>query len=191
MVQGPSGRSGDIIPSGYKTGQLQQFDPKQMRLYKQGFNQLKPGSYLSRLAGGDEEMFAEMEAPAMRQFQEMLGGLGSRFSGASRGVPGQGSLGTRRSSGFQNTGTAAVSNFAQDLAANRQNLQRQALNDMMNYSQMLMGQRPYERTLMQKPEKEPSGWGSLLGGVAGGVGGAFFGQPVLGAQLGSTLGGMF
>ncbi len=75
------GLSGDKIPSGYKMGQLSQFTPQQTRLFKQLFGQVSPDSYLSRLAGGDESMFQEMEAPAFRNFQSQLGNISSRFSG--------------------------------------------------------------------------------------------------------------
>lgn len=174
---------GDRIPEGYEVGELQNFDPRQMKLYKQGFKSVGKNSYLSKLAGGDQSQFAEMEAPAHRQFQGQLGNLASRFSNQG--------MGSRRSSGFQNQATAASSNFAQDLQSRRQELQRQAILDMHNISQQLMGQRPKERDLFKKQEEQPSGWGSLAGGLVGGVGGAFVGQPVLGAQLGSAFGSQF
>src|SRR5258705_9357563 len=117
------GGQGDSIPKGFRKGQLQQFSPEQMQLFQQMFGHLGPDSFLSKLAGGEEGSFDEMEAPAMRQFSELLGGLGSRFSG-------MGDLGSRKSSGFQNAGTSAASNFAQELQGNRQNLQRQAINDL-------------------------------------------------------------
>lgn len=182
------GRTGDVIPKGYKTGQMQQFTPEQMGLLQQGIGMVGPESYLSRLAGGDQSLFAEMEAPALQQFQGALGGLASRFSQGS----GARSMGSRLSSGFQNTATSAVSNFAQQLAANRQNLQRQALGDIMQYSHMLMGQRPYERFLTEKQQKQGSGWGPIVGGVAGGVAAPFIGlDPMTGAQAGAAFGSLF
>ena len=117
----PSGKMGNIKPKGYSFGQIQQFDPQQQQLYSQLFSHLGPESYLSRLAGGDQSQFAEMEEPALRQFNELQGGLASRFSGMG--------MGARKSSGFQNTSTAAASNFAQDLQSRRQELQRQAISD--------------------------------------------------------------
>ena len=119
--------SGDKVPSGYKKGQLQQFTPEQMELFKSLFSQLGPDSYLSKLAGGDQSMFEEMEAPALRQFSELQGGLASRFSGMG--------MGGRKSSGFQNTTNQAASNFAQDLASRRQSLQQQAIKDLMGMSE--------------------------------------------------------
>lgn len=182
------GQRGDVIPRGYETGQLQQMTPEQMQLLQQGIGRIGPESYLSRLAGGDQSLFAEMEAPALQQYSGMLGGLASRFSQGG----GAGSLGTRRSSGFQNAAGSAMSNFAQQLQAQRQGLQRQALGDIMNYSQMLMGQQPYERFMTKKQEKQPSGWGSIAGGLIGGVGAPFLGiDPVTGAQAGAAFGSLF
>lgn len=186
-LAGPSGIKGNKIPKGYKQGQLQQFTPEQMKLFSQMFGTVAPDSYLSKLAGGDESTFQQMEAPAMRQFSELLGGLSSRFSAGS----GQGSLGNRKSSGFQNATTSAASNFAQDLAGRRQELQRQALMDMMGISQNLLGQRPYQQLLVQKQQK-PSFWdkfGGLFGAGMGTLGSALSGG-IIGGGSGGTYPGM-
>src|SRR5258708_12578853 len=92
------------IPSGYKAGTLQQFTPEQLQLFQQLFSHVGPESYLSRLSGGDEELFNQMEEPALRQFSQLQGGLASRFSG-------MGGLGARKSIGFQNTPTQFASDF--------------------------------------------------------------------------------
>lgn len=179
---------GDRIPEGYDIAELQNFDPRQMKLYKQGFKSVGKNSYLSKLAGGDQSQFAEMEAPAHRQFQGQLGNLASRFS--------QQGMGSRRSSGFQNQATAASSNFAQDLQSRRQELQRQAILDMHNISQQLMGQRPKERSLVQQPQEESSGWGGMFGAGVGAIGGLAVsggnpGVALKGAQLGYSVGSGF
>lgn len=162
------GMQGNKVPSGYKAGRLQQFTPEQMNLFSQLFSNVMPGSYLSRLAGGDQSMFEEMEAPAMRQFQELQGGLASRFSG---GGGGPGAMGARRGSGFQNAANQQTADFAQNLQSQRQQLQRQAIMDLMGLSESLLGQRPYENFLVEKPQ---SGWqqfANIFGGAAGrGVG---------------------
>lgn len=155
--------TGDIVPKGYNLGQLQQFTPEQQQLFQQLFGQVGPGSQLSRLAGGDQSQFEQMEAPALRQFGALQGNLASRFSG-------MGTLGARRSSGFQNTATSAASNFAQELQANRQGLQRQALMDLMGISNQLLGQRPYDRALYEKPQKQLSFLQQLGIGLSGGIG---------------------
>ena len=179
------GQRGDIVPSGYKTGQLQNYTPQQMEIFGQEFSRVGPESYTARLAGGDQSLFNEIEAPAFQQFQEGLGGMASRFSQGG----GSGSLGTRRSSGFQNAGTAAFSNFAQQLQSQRQALQRQALKDLHGMSIDLLDQRPYERQFIQKKEKKKTPWGSIAGGIVGGIGGAFVGNPMAGAYAGSAAGG--
>lgn len=157
--------SGDKIPSGYKAGTLQQFTPEQINLFKSLFSHAGPESYLSKLAGGDQSSFAEQEAPAMRQFAGLQGNIASRFSGMG--------MGGRRSSGFQNATNQSAMDFAQNLQAQRQGLQRQALLDLFGISQSLLGQRPYERTLTQKPDSflqqfalgaAPGFASSLLGG---------------------------
>lgn len=169
--------SGMKSPKGYK--QFQNLSPEQMQLFQQMFSQTTPSSYLSKLAGGDQSTFDEMEAPALRQFNELQGGLASRFSGMG--------LGARKSSGFQNTSTAASSNFAQDLQSQRQQLQRQALMDLMGISQNLLGQQPYE---LIKQQEKPSFLQSLLGGLSplagAGIGGYFGGSK--GAMTGGLIG---
>ncbi len=144
-----TGRQKDIIPKGYKKAQIGQYTPEQMELFKNQFQNVGPESYLSRLAGGDEELYNEMEAPALRQFGQLQGQLASRFSGA-------GGLGARRSSGFQQAANQQGSDFAQQLQSQRQSLQRNALNDLMSFSNQLLQQRPYETSLAAKPEKEMS-----------------------------------
>lgn len=158
MVSG-AGKTGNKIPSGYKAGQIQNFTPEMMQMFQQMIDQLGPDSFLAKLAAGDEDMFNQMEAPALRQFNEVLGGIGSRFSGMG--------MGAKNSSGFQNTTTAAGSNFAQELQANRLGLQRQATGDLMGYANQLLGQRPYEQFLT---EKKPSGMQGFLNSVGSGAG---------------------
>lgn len=154
MVSG-SGISGTKRPRGYKLGQLQNFTPEQMQLFSQLFSNLGPDSFLSKLAGGDEETFGQIEAPALRQFQGTLGGIASKFSGMGSGA--------RRSSGFQNATTAAASNFAQELQSNRQNLQQQALKDLFGLSNSLLSQKPYEQFFAKK-QNQPGFLDQILGG---------------------------
>jgi membrane protease subunit (stomatin/prohibitin family) len=178
--------TGNKVPTGYKLGQLQQFTPEQMQLFKSLFSHVTPGSYLSRLAGGDQSLYEEMEAPSLRQFSEIQGGLASRFSGMG--------MGSRNSSGFQNTSNAAASQFAQDMQSRRQELQRQAIMELMGLSNNLLGQRPYEQFLYEK--KKPF-WQQLLGGALplGGslIGGAMGGPTgaMIGGQAGSAAGQAF
>jgi len=149
---------GNKIPKGYEQGTLQQFTPEQMNLFKSMFGQVGPDSFLGKLAGGDQSMFEQMEAPAMRQFQGLQGQLASRFSGMG--------MGSRRGSGFQNTMNQATSDFAQDLQSRRMDLQRQAIQDLMGMSSNLLGQKPQEQFLV---EKQKPWWQQLLSGAAGGA----------------------
>lgn len=177
-LQGSRGPTGRI--AGYKVGQMQNFTPEQMNLFQSMFSHVAPNSYLSRLAGGEQGIFDQMEAPAMRQFSELQGNLASRFSGMG--------MGARRSSGFQNASNQAASNFAQDLQSRRQELQRQAIMDLMGMSSNLLQQRPNEQFLYEK--KKPF-LQQLLGGIlplaGAGLGGLFGGAT--GASIGGRIGG--
>lgn len=179
------GLQGNKIPKGYSQGRIQQFDPQQMELYKQLFGNLGPESYTSRLAGGDEDIFNQIEQPALKQFGALQGGLASKFSGMGQGG--------RRSSGFQNTMNQASSDFASGLQSQRQGLQRQALQDLMSFSNQLLNQRPQENFLTKK-DQSSSGWGGLLGAGIGGAGGFLLGGPggaFSGARLGYGIGSGF
>lgn len=168
---------GSVIPKGYKQARIEQYTPEQHQLMQDMYQQLGPESFLRQIAGGDEGAFNQLEAPALKQFSGLQGQLASRFSGMG--------LGGRRSSGFQNTANQASSDFAQQLQSNRQGLMRQALQDMMGYSGMLLGQRPYENMLVKKPQN----WlQKLLQGVAGGAVGAGVGYAT-GGPTGAILGG--
>jgi len=184
---------GDTIPEGYSTASLQNFTPKQMKLFKRNFKNVGKNSYLSKLAGGDQSFYDEIEAPALRQFSGIQGNIASRFSG---GGGGQGAMSSRRSSGFQNEMSGAASDFAQDLQSRRQSLQRQALLDLQDISQQLMGQRPRDRSLVQRPQEDDSGsgWGGLIGAGLGAGAGFFAGGPagaMTGAKLGQSIGSSF
>jgi len=149
----------------------QQFTPEQMQLFQQTFGHLGPESFLSKLASGDQSMFEQLEAPALRQFSGLQGGLASRFSGMGSGA--------RKSSGFQNTMNQASSDFAEQLQSQRMGLQRQALQDLMGMSNMLLQQRPYDQFVTEKPEPF---WKKLLGGLAG--------PAMQGAITGGTMYGL-
>ena len=144
---GPTGSNArnnprDKIPKGYRKGQIQQFTPEMMDLFQRYMGMAGPDSYLSKLAGGDEETFNQIERPALQQFTGLQGNLASRFSGMG--------LGARRSSGFQNTANAAAQDFASQLQSQRHGLQRQAIMDLSDISSNLLGQRPYEQFLTKK-----------------------------------------
>lgn len=150
---------GDKIPKGYNKGTLQNFTPEQMDLFQSLFSNLGPDSFLGKIAGGDQQGFEEMEAPAMRQFQGLQGDIASRFSGAG--------MGARGGSGFKNSLNQATSDFAQDLQSKRQDFRRQAIRDLMGMSGDLLNQRPNENFLVQKPPSFMDRWLGLAGNVMG------------------------
>ena len=178
--RGPSGQIGNTkTPSGYRSGQTAQFTPEQMQLFQQSFGQVSPDSYTSRLAGGDQSLFEEMEAPAKKQFAGLQGNIASRFSGQG--------MGGRRSSGFQNTMSSASQDFASQLQSQRQGLQRQAIQDLRGMTSDLLGQRPYQQWMTKKREKQGIDWKGLAGAGVGAVGGFFAGGPA-GAMTGASMG---
>src|SRR5512147_311923 len=154
-----SGFYKEKVPKGYSKGKLANFSPEQIDLFQQLFGNLGPDSYLSKLAGGDQSQFEQLEAPALKQFGEFQGGLASRFSGMGTGA--------RRSSGFQNASNQAASDFAQQLQSQRMGLQRNALSDLFNMSNILLGQRPMEQFLEKKPQE--ASWAETLGKFGGAV----------------------
>ena len=164
------------IPEGYDSFSVQQYTPQQMQYHRGQSKYIGNKSYLARLAGGDESAFAESEAPAMRQFQEMQGQMASRFSGMG--------LGGRHSSGFQNSMTQAGSDFAQDLASKRQQMRMQAIQELMGYTNQFLNQKPYEKGLVGGEKSKPNYLGmggAVIGGVASG------GNPAA-IQAGYTVG---
>lgn len=141
------GTGGDVIPKGHRAGQIQQFTPEQLEMFQNLFSQLGPDSDIFKMASGDQSFFDEMERPALRDFGALQGNIASRFSGQG--------MGARRSSGFQNTMNQEGSDFAQRLSANRQKLSRDALKDLFHMSDLLMNERPFERIISGKEQKEP------------------------------------
>ena len=177
---------GDNIPSGYRKGSMQQFTPEQMELYQSMFPHLSPESFLNMLATGDQSMFEQMEAPAMKQFQQLQSQTASQFSGMGMGAQG--------GSGFRNQLNQQTSDFAQQLHSQRMGIQNNAIKDLMGMSNTLLGQRPKENFMVKKEEEKKSGWGGIAGAVVGGTAGMFMGGPMgamAGASLGSAVGNQF
>lgn len=180
--------SGQKLAGGYRQGQLNKFSPEQMQLFQSLFSHVSPQSYTGRLAAGDQSLFDEMERPAMRQFEGLLGQIGSRFS-----QPGQGALSARRSSGFQNATSSAAQEFAEGLQSRRQQLQRQAISDLMGMSRNLLHEEPYENYAYGQKPKKKSFLEQILGPLGQAAGG-FFGGPAgsaLGGAAGNAFSGLF
>ncbi len=167
------------VPRGYEMGQLQQFTPEQMDLFKQLFSQTGSDSQLSKLAMGDQSQFEQLEAPAMKQFGQLQSSIANRFAGLGTGG---------ESSGHAIAQNSAAQDFAERLQANRMGLQRQAQQDLFGLSRDLLGQRPFENFLV--PQQKPW-WQEALIGLGPGLGQAV-GAGVTGGvgALGSSLGPM-
>ena len=157
-MQSPSAMK-EKVPSGYKKSVINTGTPEMLQLWQQLFSNLSPDSYLGKLAAGDQSMFDEMEAPALRQFTGLQGNIASKFSGQG--------MGGRHSSGFQNSLSAASSDFAQDLQSKRQQYQMDAIKQLMGLSGDLFNMNPYETSLV---EKNKPWWQEALTGFAGGAG---------------------
>lgn len=166
-----------IQGTGYRQLQTPTMSPEQQKLFSQLLGQIQPGltSGLDQLSqqagGGSEEYWKQQEAPAMRQFQELQGQLGSRFSGL-------GGTGGRKSSGFQNAAGGAAASLAEQLQSQRQGLQQNAISQLMQLYGNLMGTQTFDTSFLANKQKKKPFWQELLGGAAGGVGSG------LGALLG-------
>lgn len=173
------------IPKGHELARLQNFSPEQMQLFQSLFGNLGPDSFLGKLASGSQEGFEQLEAPALRQFQELGGQLASRFSGGGSrsGSGGSRGMSARSGSGFQNASQSMAAQFAQDLQAQRMGIQRQSLQDLMGMSNTLLNQRPWDQSLVEKPK---SMWEGLIPGLGQGLGniGGNIGTKFLSSILG-------
>lgn len=135
--------------SGFKTRQLPNFTPEQMKLFSSLVGGVQGGAgkgldLYSKLAGGDEGAFEQLEAPAYSSFQKSLGQIGSRFSG----------LGAMGSSAFQNATSGAAADLSERLQGQRMGIQQSAIDKLLGLSTSLLGQQPYENIQEQKR----SGW---------------------------------
>jgi hypothetical protein len=157
--------------SGYKQASMSRLSPEQQQLFSTLMGGSLPGiegglGQLTQMAqGGTPEFWEQMEAPAMRQFAGLQGNLASRFSGMG--------MGSRRSSGFQNSMTGATTDFAERLQSQRLGLQQKAISDLLGVGRDLLGRDTRENFLVQSP------WMSMLGSFGqglGSIGGALAGR---------------
>ncbi len=173
---GPAGNAAGLKGTGYKQINMPTMNANQQQL-TQMLHGLLGGSsgglaqglqQSGRMAAGDQSQFEQMEAPAMRQFNELLGGLGSRFSGMGSGA--------RNSSGFQNTMGEAGASLAEKLSSKRMDYQQQALAQLLGLSESLLGRSTFNSALIPKKK---SFFSELMGGMSGGLGsglGSLFGM---------------
>lgn len=164
--------------------------PQQMDFLSQMLQSLMGGTggqgqeaalqHLMGLLSGSPESFQAIEAPARRGFeQQTIPGILERFSGGGAG----------RSSGLQQTLGAAGQELETGLAAQRGQMQqdavKQLLANFLGQSQLGLGTQTFENVM------QPGRGGflqSLLGGMSGGFG--QFGQGA-GQAAGSAWGRRF
>ncbi len=166
-------------PMGMNNYAINQYTPEQESVFGGQFQQLQKGSYLDRLAQGDEQLYSEMEAPQFRKYNAQQGQLASYFSGQG--------MGGRKSSGFQNAANQSSIDFAQELQKNRSEMRNNAIKNLMGLSDQVLNQRPQERGFSENPE-EPNNHKKFAGTGIGLIAGSMFGQPGVGAQLGYQWG---
>ena len=141
-------------PEGYEI--FQNLTPEQMQLFQSLIPLLQEGGFLQRLISGDESAFADMEAPLMKKFGEMQGQIGNRFSGMG--------MGAQKGSGFNLAQNQGLQDFGEMLASKRYDISKQAMSDLMNFSNQLLNTQP--NSLHQKPR---SFWEELALASAGGL----------------------
>lgn len=133
-LTGEKGKSG----STYNKGQLSLIDqavqslkggmggPNQDITQQQGYQQ---GNDFFNSLFNDQDFFNKFEAPAMRQFNEEIApGLANRFAS-------MGSGGSTGSTGFRNQLAREGSNLETNLAAQRGQMQQNAVPQMLGYAQ--------------------------------------------------------
>ena len=145
----------------------------------QGYQQGQ--GFLSSLFN-DQDFFNRFEAPAFRQFNEEIApGIANRFASMGSG----GSLG---STGFRNQIAREGGNLATNLAAQRGNMQQQAVPQLLGYSQQPFSNllSLYQHALQptQNVYQQPSAgfFGPIAASLAGGA------ATGLGNQLGQQMG---
>lgn len=181
LLGGIGGKSGGL-KSSYTSGQRdlnkmmqqyaqgQNYDVTQSPLYGQGVEQMMS-------LFNDPSFFQKFEAPALRQFnEEVVPGLANRFASMGSG----GSMG---STGARNVMAREAQNLSTNLAAQRGQMQMNALPMMMQYAQQPvsnamnmynMAMQPMYN-MYQPPTAGP--FGGVTSSILGGAG-AKFGQNI-------------
>ena len=151
------------------------------RLGGQGGQQGQMGQGLdliSQLFGGNQQFLEQMQAPALRQFQEQIvPGIAEQFSGAGSGAQG--------SSSFAQALGGAGADLTERLAGQRAEMGAQAQQGGLQALMQMLGMAQQPQFANAYQPGQAGGLGSLLGGVGQGFGGMF------GGGLGSLFGKMF
>jgi len=157
-----------IAGTGYRQINTPALSPEQQQLFSQIIKGIQPGltdslGQLSQMArGGSSEYWDQLEAPAMRQFNQLQGNIASRFSGIGSGA--------RNSSGFQNTMNTASTDLAERLQGQRVGLQQDAISQLMSLYGNLIGTNTMDTAFVPGKQKKKSFWQELFGGAAPGFG---------------------
>ena len=168
------------VPKGFDMYSLPTMGGGQKDIYDLISSHFKSGAgdifqKLFGLAKGDEGTFAQMEAPALRQFQQQIApGIAQRYSGTGIGA----------SSGMQNSLANAGANLAENLQAQRSGLMERSMQNVLGLGERLLGTQTQQFGLVQKENMlrdlmkilgmaggQAAGiWGgSKLAGLGGGV----------------------
>jgi hypothetical protein len=163
------------IPKGYGMYSLPTMGGGQKDIYemiKGKFGQGGGNVYdrLLQMAGGQGDIFQQMEIPARRGLESELANIGMQF----------GLSGSQKSSGFQNAIAGAGQRFAEDIYGQRAGLMQQSMRDVLGLGNMLLGT-PTEQFGLYQKENLLRDIMQLIGGV---------GSQALGIWGGSKLAGI-
>jgi len=171
---------GTILPHNYEIGRIQRFTPEQQKIHKYMHDLVGPSGFLSKIAGGDESFFQEMEAPALRQHSAISGGAASRFGNLG--------MGSAKSGAFSMPGSS-FKDFAAALKANRTQQRMDAINSLMSGSNAYLSHKPTETLLV--PENDPFTKYSKIGPTVFGAGGGALQGGAMGGWPGAIIGGLY
>lgn len=132
----------------------------------------------------DQNFFNKFEAPAMRQFEELQGDIGNRFAG-------MGSGGSTGSTGFRNVMAREGQNLATNLAAQRGQMQQNAVPQMLSYAQQ-----PFQNLMSlygQALQPTQNQYMPATPGFGGNIGASMFGGMAqgYGNQMGQSMANWF
>jgi hypothetical protein len=169
-----------------KFEQFQTLTPQQKQLFSQLIGGLggqtgQGMDLLSMLMGGDQQFLEQMQAPALRQFNEqIIPGIAERFTGAGAGAQG--------SSAFTQALGGAGADLTERLAGQRAGMGMQAQQSGLQGLLHMLGlaQQPQFGTAYQPGQQ--GALGGLFGGLGQGLG--MMGGGALGG-IGSLFGSLF
>lgn len=164
---GPAGAKnfkGNI--AGHKYAQLPTMSPEQLNFFQALLSQAQPGTsqgidFLSKLSGGDQSQFEQLESPYYSALDRAGAQLGSRFSGLG--------MGGQQSSGFQNALAGQAKDLSELLGSQRMQLQQNAIRELLGLSQSLLGTPTFQNFLTPPKQKSPGFLDCLGMGIGRGL----------------------